>query len=548
MNVGLEKRSLRVEAVAGEGSGQPVIEGSVDLPAGLPTIGRPLQLIVRPEVTRVEPGDDRVLVEGCMELTFLYATSEEVREEPEYEGDEPTIRVEEHLHRAEWRRALPFTYLLEVPGANEESTVDVSVRTESVSYEVAENHRRIEVEAVLSLGGKLREVVRTEVTTGAGGVPAYLESEEVRVRSFIGEAKERQRVLARLPLGGRSAPAHVLEVEAWPVVTETTAHEGSATVRGVLYYAALYEASEGAGIQFAEWPRGAAFEATVEIEGIGPDARIAARVDAEVTDYRIEETEEGYVLEAETVVTIGVRAYRVQILSVLTGIDGDSHEVAVRTEALQIYEAVGEGETRPEVTGILELPDGYPAVDRVLRGIADVQIQDVHVLGDKVAVEGSVSLDVLYVGRGEGGSGEIQSVSWPNAITLDAEIPLPGAEPGLDRQVNATVRRVDIDLINRETLEARVQLSIEAEVGRERTIEQVAEAVVVPADDGDDATFTFLVVQEDDTLWKVAQVYRTTEAELLLYNEGLAAGGELTPGMKLCIPRRRREAAPAEAS
>ena len=75
----------------------------------------------------------------------------------------------------------------------------------------------------------------------------------------------------------------------------------------------------------------------------------------------------------------------------------------------------------------------------LLQGDAQVHVQDVHVLGDKVAVEGTISVNALYVGRGDMGDGEVYSVHWPDAINFDIEIQLPGAEPGLDRHVDASV-------------------------------------------------------------------------------------------------------------
>lgn len=544
MALRLEKRTLDIEKIVSEGHAQPVVEGSLELPSGLPPIGRALKVKAKPEVLKVETSDDRALVEGVIHFSLLYTTLEEASRYAVPDGDDddassPT--VQERLVHASWQRGLPFTYLLELPGASDDHVVDVKAALHALHYEVSRDERGLEVDVVLDLTGKAKEYANVTITLGATGADVIQETEQVRLRSYLGEGYNREQMTAVLGLGGRSTPENVLCVQAQAIVDDVIAADGHVKIRGHLECSALYEGGEGAGIQSAEWHRAGAFESEVPMERVGPDAHVKATVHVKVRDYRIEETEEGWNIVADVDVVVEAVAYRIELVSCLTDLSGESDEIAARTEELALYEAVGETQARSDLDGVLEIPEGYPPIERLLQGDAQVHVQDVHVLGDKVAVEGTISVNALYVGRGDMGDGEVYSAHWPDAINFDIEVHLPGAEPGLDRQADAVVRRVDFDLINRQTLEAKVQLELDVTVGREKIVSNVIEAVVVPPEDPDPATFTFVVVQEDDTLWKLSQVYRTTVADLLANNEWLAEGTEPPVGSKLCIPGRKPE-------
>src|SRR5690606_1396089 len=163
----------------------------------------------------------------------------------------------------------------------------------------------------------------------------------------------------------------------------------------------------------------------------------------------------------------------------IAGLSSDVREIAVRKEPVRVHEAVGEGSVTENGKATLDLPEGYPGIERVLYGSAEAFVDDVHVLGDKVAVELHADVELVYVGR-SGRGGGLQVVRWPRAIELDAEIPVDGAEPGLQRRVSAKVERVYVDLINRESVDVAVGLAVAAELFRETEAEVVVEAVEVP--------------------------------------------------------------------
>lgn len=533
MSLKLNRRSLQIERVAGEGSAETVAEGTIRIPERYPPIGRALQLTAHPIVNNVEPTDDRVLVEGIVRLELTYASFESVPADEDGE-DGAEERQVERLQRAEWDRELSFAYLLEVIEATEESTVDVEATVANVSYDVRGDDESVDVDVVLNLHGRLRERDQVTLTTGALGEDIEGHFEDIRLRSWIGEVKTAGHVEASLSLGGRSLPESILDVLVVPSAVEVSYGDGETTIRGTLDCSSLYIGSEEAGPQFIEWPKGAAFEMKVPSEGFAGHTLWEPKVDVLGTEFYVEQTEDGSAIRIDTHLAVSAAAYRSEIVPCMSGLTASTSEVASRIDQVHVYESVGEGNTRADLSGVLELGEADPPIDRLLRGSARLIVEEVHVLGDKVAIEGQVAVELLYVGRGEDG-GQLHAARWPYAITADMEVPLPGAEPGLDRQVNVEVRRIDFDLINRETVEVRVQAAAEARVGRTRQVDMVVEAVQIPPAEDERPTFTFVVTNDDDTLWKLAQLYRTTTEEILIHNDWIDANEPLAKGRKVCI-------------
>ncbi|MFS8665271.1 MAG: DUF3794 domain-containing protein, partial [Limnochordales bacterium] len=126
-------------------------------------------------------------------------------------------------------------------------------------------------------------------------------------------------------------------------------------------------------------------------------------------------------------------------------------------------------------------------------------------LEDKVVVAGQADVDALYIGRSQGQP--VYAVRWEDALPFECDVPLPGAEPGLEAQADVRVEDVVLDLLNRETAEAQVRLAVTVRLTRSAARDAVVEAVAVAPPDPDPPTWTFVVLQEGDTLWKLSHQY-----------------------------------------
>lgn len=562
MSLDLVNHRLAVERVAVENAAETVVEGTIALSGGAPEIGRALKVDAAPHLVEVEVKEGKVVFEGSLDLTLLYAHFEErVRRRDTRPGDEDEsfadedgweadeqedeIIIEERLETYSWEKELPFAFLLELPGVVEGQPVMTHVETGECTFEVRSDQASVDVDVVVRFEAKVVEIDHAIVATGVvGGEGIDVETRSVRVRNLLGQGEARVEAADQLSLQGLIAPERFLEVEAEVDVTETQVDENIVKVRGNVSYTALYEGSDGAGPQFAHWVRGASFEVETPVEGARRGAKAEVDVTALNTEYRLVQTaEDGSALSVKTPLNLQIRAVEVGERRLVTGLMSEANDIASRSTTLRIVESVGEGESTAEVEESLDLPKGMPGIERVLFGGATPTVDDVHVLGDKVAVELHVDVDLAYVARSaqEGG---VHMAEWPQAFRLDVEIPLDGAEPGLDRRVSVDVDSVQFDLTNRETVDVHVTLTATAAVSKEVEVDVITDAVEVPPADPNPPTYTFVVIEEGDTVWKLAARYRSHADAIVEANQWLESEDDILPlGKKVCVPRKVPEPA-----
>jgi len=110
------------------------------------------------------------------------------------------------------------------------------------------------------------------------------------------------------------------------------------------------------------------------------------------------------------------------------------------TERLKVHLVQGENRVQTIVRGQIEVPDAKPDVDKVLSKEAKAKVRNVSIVPDKVIVEGTLSMQVMYVAFKPD-----QSVhSMHGEIKFTTFVDVKGAEPGNDAFVEITVEDVSL--------------------------------------------------------------------------------------------------------
>ncbi|NLN19956.1 MAG: DUF3794 domain-containing protein [Firmicutes bacterium] len=534
----IERQPVRVSTVIGENAGQSVLEGSVSLPVDAPEIGRLLRVRAHPVIMRYEVAEEQILIEGAVDLEALYASFHEV------DGGEDTsaeVVLEERLEIGRWDRQLPFEFVLDIAGAEPGLPAKVAVSADRISYELQDDKRSVTVDLVLGFSGTVYRIDEHSLTTQAtADYEVHREQRRIRLPLESVSVRGQERIQGFLAFGGRVLPQKVLSLTIRPSGEPTVRFsDGTAEIRSALTCAVLYTASE-VGAAYVEWPEELVFVTTVTVPENLYKAMVSVDFSTADVQWQTIDTEEKRGMGIEATVFADLKIDQVMETAVITDLVAEEpYQVAVRKDWLLLREAVGEGRQHTLTEASLQLPAGALPIERLLLSEATARLEDVHVLGDKVAVEGVADIEIVYVGR-SGETTSLTTCSWPAGIFFEIEVPVPGAEPGLERKAEVGVEKVRVDVINRETVAVELDLVTTVALSRSIELDHVVEAVEVGPPHPDPPSYTFLVLQAGDTLWKIAQRYHTQTEAILRCNKWLESeSSELTPGMKLCIPRRR---------
>ncbi|HBV99252.1 MAG: peptidoglycan-binding protein [Peptococcaceae bacterium BICA1-7] len=110
------------------------------------------------------------------------------------------------------------------------------------------------------------------------------------------------------------------------------------------------------------------------------------------------------------------------------------------TERLRVNQVVSEDTVQTVVRGIVTVPDPKPDVEKVLSTDKSVKVKNVEILPDKVVVEGTLSLQIVYVAFEPA-----QSVHHMHGqINFTTFVDVPGALPGMTADVDVVVEDVSV--------------------------------------------------------------------------------------------------------
>jgi LysM repeat protein len=520
-----ENRLVAVNRV-GENTFQTVLQGKVELPGTAAPVERIVWVKGTPVVQSITADQDRVYVQGVIDLTMVYV--------PETLEDDPA-----GLKRVEWPGALPFDTHVEVIGAEPEMIPEVELNILACEWDLSGGQYSLDVDimvAILARVEQIREyVVITDMNAPQGvklstdGVVLHPQPEALRF-----EVKKEITGLLEFSGEGLSPLGTILEVITRVKLQETQVSQGKLVAKGAANLQVLYQREDLAvGVQ--EFPQVLPFELTFEDKRIGEkmvlEPLLSGQSEAFVVndgqDARVEMHLQGSLLLRDQ-----------SSIQVLTEIGAQGKQVEVRKELIALDSSVSRKEQQQVVRGLIELTQDLPPMRELLISTALAHVIDYEVENDKLIVEGTLDVELLYLAHSEEDTKPLFMGVFPEIIPFQQTLAVPGLELGMQPRIRVEVLAVQPDLINRETLEVALTLRFIIDVVEYLEVEVAVEAVDVDPVDEEPPTLTYVFVQSGDTIWKLARRYHTTEAAIIDANPSLQDSQVLQVGQRLYIPRK----------
>ncbi len=528
MSLRVKEERLYVENQFGDSSLQAVFQGTVELPMHSEGIARVIWLKGHPVVSKVTAGEDQVKLQGAVDLEMVYV--------PEaLEGDIP------ELQRVKWPGAIPFDHYVELVGVEPHMAADVSLEVIGCEYEVRPDQRVIDVDVITETSAVVRMGQAHSVITSASvGPPKKLAVDEITIntRAPIVEVPFHKEVTGVIELPEDGEPiGKVLDVDCTITVPPVEVTQGAMHIRGTAVVDVIYAAAGGAVRRFVlenQLP----FVVDYSDASLKPDLGVEVKTHAQWEEFVVND---GRGIRIELAVTGTAKAYRKQAVRVLTDLACPSDEsIETRKETLYVDNLVNEKVQQSTAQGVIELREADPPIRELLRATARPQVNDYRIDEDKITIDGVLDVEFIYLAYTDEELKPLHAVHFPGAIPFQQTIIVGGVQPGMKLNLDAKVKDVKTDLINRETVEVFAAVRTEVQVLEEVRTDVVVEAIEMTVADPDPPSITYVFVQEKDTLWKLARQYHADETAILQANSWLQAEEDqrLRPGDKICIPRK----------
>lgn len=531
MSLRVDERRLRVEQVIGEGTASVTTEGILELPAGKPDIERVLQFRIEPRVTETVVENGNVIVRGVVEGFLLYVAVA------------PPGAPQQPVHFAEFPTGLNFQTAVEIPGAAADQGMLAFAQAAGVSAQadVLPNPRQVQATVTLSLFVKVTKEAQLNVITNVTAIPpeqVRVVRELLRVEQVIGESKSRRTIEESVTLPAQKPDVErILDIRARSHITSTRIEKDRVIVEGdivadIIYVAAVAPGLPQQPVHFAEMPP-IHFTQVVDVAGARSGMVAYTQVNVELVNGDIESPRSIRVRVTQSVSAKVVEPLQMDVVTDCISETGE--KVEIRRELLRVEDVVGENTEKTVVSGRMNIPATKPDVEQVLSWTSQFTERNVELRPGQVIIDGTVSINVMYVGDVPDGSQPVHYVEFPDAISAAIVVDVPGAGPGMKAHTYVNVLATDVTMVDADTLQANVVLEAFAKVTTYRQMEVAVECVAVSPPTGEPPSMLVVVVQPGDTLWKLSRKYGTTVDAIVRANN-IADPNNLQVGMKLRIP------------
>lgn len=518
MALELIKDTLKFDQTIGEGHGQLLVDKDIILPDIKPDLARVLSVEGKVNITGKDSDQDRVNVEGNVNFAVLYSSADE---------PQPIYSV---------NFSDDFTQSIDIPGAGPGMDTEIKCIIEHLDFNRM-NGRKLNIQCVLNLNGKVMDRIPIDVIKEAGGVPdIQLLRDTVAAEEIVGENSTQTVVRGsiQVPVGVPSAD-ELIKVSGYIHKKDASIEDGRLSITGCILVPVLFSAkSDNPDIYKLE--EDILFSHIIEMPGITPDMSCSVDYNVDNIEAQLVENEEGEKrqIDIEAVVGLKAKACQRNEYPVIMDMYAPSAGIEPDRTKVEMDLLFGSNSSQAIIRESLQLPKDYPEMEKVYDMICKPAVTDCKISDDKVVIEGVIDCDIIYLARSEGRL----TYSFSDEVPFKTSVVAPGCKANMKPEVEIGIDSMDFSLLTKSEIEIKVSLDFIAKIYEKFEKEFIINAeeieAVLPKHK---ASITIYMVQPKDTLWKIAKRYYTTVDDIVNVND-ITDKDSLVPGMKLIIPKK----------
>ncbi|MGB9802907.1 SPOCS domain-containing protein [Desulfofundulus sp.] len=243
------------------------------------------------------------------------------------------------------------------------------------------------------------------------------------------------------------------------------------------------------------------FSGYVELPGARPGMDVTARVTVE--DVSITRTSgDPRQFDVTAVLSVFVKVTEMRDVDVVTSCPAGA---TCEMETIKVANVVGSGTRQVIVSEDFEVPGEKPPVAKILEVDATAEITGKKTIKDKAVIEGTVTVQVLYVAA----EPDQPVHQLHHTFRFSDVVEIPGAKPDMDVRVDVRVESADVEIVDGNKLRADVVLKLTAFATEPKQVN------VITKISGVQATMTKLkidhVVGEDSTQVVLRDTFETPD-------------------------------------
>ena len=222
----------------------------------------------------------------------------------------------------------------------------------------------------------------------------------------------------------------------------------------------------------------------------------------------------------------------------LTDLYSPTSELATEKNSYEFDEFIGRGTANTIIKESLSIKPKSPEIEKVCCMDAKVIVNEIKVMDDKVAVEGTVDVDCIYASSFSGEPMNALKEQYPFRALLD----IVELKQKCIARYHARLTILTFLQISNNIIDFRITINITADVyakKKKMMIDTIEEKEGIVLDYNALPAITIYVVGKNDTLWKIAKKYNTTVDAIAKANN-IENPDKINVGDKILIMKNMR--------
>lgn len=432
---------------------------------------------------------------------------------------------------------LTFTERVNLEGLEDRDHLQVKGEIEDLSIDVI-NSRKISVKAIVTLtlsAESLADVVLPLEVSGSASetIRRPLEVSRLALRhKDTCRIKDEFDLPASLPVIGS-----LLWTRSALRSTELMAGDGKLTLNGELEIFCLYKGeADHIPIQWVE--KTIPIRQTMEIPAITQEMIPFGEIRAGNVSIKAEADYDGElrVITTEAILDLDLRLYESERFSIVSDLYSPQLELCPRYHMAELENILTRNSANIKVNGKLTVA-GDDRILQIIHADGKVSLDDQHPIADGISLEGTVTVHVLFLTAND--SMPIQSVTGilPFTYTIDAV----GIDDNCLYQLNPSLESLSAMMLGGSDLEIKAGVRADTLIRRSFTCPLITEVEERPFDEKKIHLLPGIVgyvVQDEDTLWKLAKQFHATVDSIRSLNQ--LTCDDLRKGQRLLIMKQSR--------
>ncbi|NLK98308.1 DUF3794 and LysM peptidoglycan-binding domain-containing protein [Defluviitalea saccharophila] len=520
MSLELIKETIEFDQPVRRETTQVIVEEDLIVPDIKPDIAKVLKVDGKIELEQVEISADRLNFKGQIKIYVLYAADGSDRLVHSMAG---TLTLDDFIN---------------VDGIKKDMLYTMEYDLEHLDYTWI-NSRKLNVKAIVSVGAKVSEKRKSEIIVNANSpLPIQLQMQPFTFYRTAATNQDKMIIKDELMVpAGKPNIQEVLKTDIRICNKESKVGDGVVSVKGNLNIRTLY-AGAMAENEMDYMEHQIPFNGTIECPGAeeGMHCNTDIKILNQYIQIRPDLDGEERVLEIEAVLLVHIKIISMEEIQIIDDAYCPGKEIKLKKERIPYQKLLNKKRDSVTLKEVLNLDANAPNLAYVYNIQAKPHVEEVRLLDDKMMVEGSADIKLTYITEDK----ENPIYVYDGIMPFRHSIDLKGVS--IDKKADV---RVDVDDISCNTnsvrdVEVKLTLQLDVEVMDEQEIDIIMDMIEQDIDPEvlmNMPSLIIYIVQNGDTLWKIAKKYNATIEELTTIND-IENPEKLYPGQKLLIIKK----------